>query len=165
MIPPRVRLVIFDADNTLRRTIVPGKPCPHAPGEWEPLPGIREALGTLRWGPGGLLMAMASNQDHVAYGHLTAAMALRLLQDAAEAATGHRPEPGAVRFCAHPMDAGCRCRKPEPGLLLDAMAHHGASPRETLFVGDHEVDREAARRARVTFLDVADLLGARTVRP
>ena len=158
MIPPHVRLVIFDADNTLRRTTAPGQPCPHAPNEWEPLPGIREALAELRWGPGGLLMAIASNQDHVAYGHLSAAMALRLLQDAAEAATGHRPEPGAVRFCAHAIDAGCVCRKPEPGLLLDAMAHHGARPAETLFVGDHAVDREAAARAGVAFLDVADLL-------
>lgn len=156
--PARIRLVIFDADDTLRRTTVPGQPCPHRPDEWEPLPGIRDALAGISWGQGGLLMAMASNQDHVAYGHLSAAMARRLLQDAAEAATGHRPEDGAVRFCAHPMDAGCACRKPEPGLLLDAMAHHAVPPGETLFVGDSVGDREAARRAGVAFLHVSVLL-------
>lgn len=163
--PAHVRLVVFDADNTLRRVTVPGKPCPHGPGEWELLPGIREALAGLRWGEGGLLLGMASNQDHVFYGHLSAAMARRLLMDAAEAATGHRPPPGAVRFCAHAMDAGCGCRKPAPGLLLEAMAFYGLGPGETLFVGDAEVDREAARRAGVAFLDVRDLLAQRGLAP
>jgi D-glycero-D-manno-heptose 1,7-bisphosphate phosphatase len=108
---------------------------------------------------------MASNQDHVFYGHLTAEMARRLLMDAAEAATGHRPPEGAVRFCTHAMDAGCGCRKPEPGLLHEAMAHYGVPPGATLFVGDAEVDREAARRAGVAFLDVRDLLAQRGLAP
>lgn len=158
ILPPTVRLVIFDADGTLRRTTVPNQPCPHRPSEWEPLPGIRAALAGWPWGSAGLRMAIASNQDHVAYGHLTAAMARRLLQDAAEAATGHRPDDAATLFCAHPMDAGCRCRKPAPGLLLDAMAHYGLPREATVFVGDAAVDRDAARAAGVAFLDVADLL-------
>lgn len=156
--PADVRLVIFDADGTLRRTTLPGRVCPYGPDEWELLPGIREALRGVRWGPTGLRMGMASNQDHVAYGHLSAAMALRLLQDAAEAATGFRPEAGAVRFCAHRMDAGCTCRKPEPDLLHQVLAHHGVSPADAVFVGDAEVDREAARRARVRFIDVSELV-------
>lgn len=158
--PPHIRLVIFDADNTLRRVTVPGRVCPYGPDEWEPLPGIVEALAGLRWGEGGLLLGVASNQDHVFYGHLSAGMAQTLLRDAAEAATGHRPEAGAVRFCAHAMEGGCGCRKPEPGLLLEAMAHHGVRPEETLFVGDAEGDREAATRAGVAFLHVEELLRA-----
>ena len=122
------------------------------------MPGLREALASATWGEGGLRLAVASNQDQVFYGHLSAAMAQRLLMDAAEAATGLRPEAGAVRFCAHAMDAGCACRKPAPGLLFEAMAHHGIGPEETLFVGDAEVDREAATRAGVAFLHVEDLL-------
>jgi D-glycero-D-manno-heptose 1,7-bisphosphate phosphatase len=150
--------VVFDADNTLRRVTVPGRVCPWGPDEWEPMPGLREALSGVRWGEGGLRLAVASNQDQVFYGHLSAGMAQRLLMDAAEAVTGHRPEAGAVRFCAHAMDAGCGCRKPAPGLLFEAMAHHGVGPGETLFVGDAEVDREAAARAGVAFLHVDDLL-------
>ena len=155
------RLVIFDADNTLRRVTVPGRVCPWGPGEWEPLPGICEALSGLRWGEGGLHLGMASNQDQIFYGHLTAGMARRLLMDAAAAATGSRPPPGAVRFCAHAMDAGCGCRKPEPGLLHEAMAFYRVPPGATLFVGDAELDREAARRAGVAFLHVDELLAQR----
>ena len=32
------RLVVFDADGTLRRTTVPGQPCPRASDQWELLP-------------------------------------------------------------------------------------------------------------------------------
>lgn len=156
--PPHIRLVVFDADDTLRRVTVPGRVCPWGPEEWEPLPGIREALAGLRWAEGGLLLALASNQDQVFYGHLSAAMARRLLLDAAEAATGHRPPEGAARFCPHAMDAGCGCRKPAPGLLREAMAFWGVGPGATLFVGDAAGDREAARRAGVAFLHVRDLL-------
>ena len=165
ILPASVRLVIFDADDTLRRVTVPGKPCPHAPGEWEPMPGVREALAGLCWGEGGLRLGIASNQDQVFYGHLSAEMARRLLMDAAEAATGHRPPPGAVRFCAHAMDAGCGCRKPAPGLLHEAMAFYGRGARETLFVGNAESDREAARRAGVAYLDVSDLLAQSGLAP
>lgn len=154
--PPDVRLVIFDADDTLRRTLVPGQPCPHRDGEWEPIGGLREALEGLPWGRG-LRMALASNQDHVFYGHLSAATARRLLLDAAEAATGHRPPPWAALFCPHRMEGGCGCRKPEPGLLLRAMRLWGAGPAETLFVGDAPSDREAAARAGVRFLHVGAL--------
>lgn len=156
MIPPGTRLVIFDADGTLRRCTVPGQPCPHSPSEWEPMPGVARALAGLDWGR--TAVAVASTQDHVSYGHLTADMARRLLGDAAEAATGRRPPDAALLFCPHAMDAGCACRKPAPGLLLAAMALFGAAPDEALFVGDHAVDREAAARAGVRFLDVADLL-------
>src|SRR5205085_2553999 len=60
------RLVIFDADDTLRRTIVPGQPCPHAEGEWELLPGVRARLHRI---PPDVYIGVASNQDHVGYGH------------------------------------------------------------------------------------------------
>ena len=45
------------------------------------------------------------------------------------------------------------------------MAHHGVGPDDTLFVGDAEVDREAARRAGVAFLDVRDLLAQSGLAP
>src|SRR5689334_11626787 len=36
------RLFIFDADDTLRHTLVPGQPSPRAADEWELLPGVAE---------------------------------------------------------------------------------------------------------------------------
>jgi phosphoglycolate phosphatase-like HAD superfamily hydrolase len=36
-------------------------------------------------------------------------------------------------------------------MLLAIMSFYGVRPIETLFVGNHEVDREAAARARTSF--------------
>src|SRR4051794_40670065 len=76
----RYRLFIFDADDTLRRTTVPGRPCPWGPEDWELLPGVQEVLSAARWNhPGGPTMGIASNQDHVGYGHLSLETARDLL--------------------------------------------------------------------------------------
>jgi D-glycero-D-manno-heptose 1,7-bisphosphate phosphatase len=146
-----VRLYVFDADGTLRRTRVPGQPSPRAAGEWELLPDVVPRLRAIRWGDEGARLGIASNQDQIAYGHLTAVMAHTLLMEMAVAATGHAPPPEAVAFCPHALEEPCDCRKPAPGLLLRIMSRYGARAAETLFVGDSPVDAEAARRAGVPF--------------
>lgn len=158
----RYHLMIFDADDTLRRTITPGKPCPHAPGEWELMPGVREVLGRQAWNQAhGPFLGIASNQDQVAYGHLSFAMAQDLLRDLARAATGHVPADYALQLCPHALDSSCPCRKPEPGMLLTIMQHYGVSPAETLYVGNDAVDQEAAARAGTAFTWSQDLFGYR----
>lgn len=47
-------------------------------------------------------------------------------------------------------------RKPNPGMLLQAMADHGVTPAETLMVGDSEDDRLAAEKAGVEFVSAED---------
>lgn len=152
LIATPVRLFIFDADDTLRRTTVPGQPCPHRPGEWELRPGVRERLRRYDWGPHGLRLGIASNQDRVGYGLLTHAMAARLLAEMVVAAVGPLGPWARIALCPHRPEAGCGCRKPRPGLLLDLMGHFHLGPQATLFVGNHPDDREAAARARVRFM-------------
>lgn len=43
-------------------------------------------------------------------------------------------------------------RKPEPGMLLDAMEHYGVAPQETLMVGDMDEDLHAANRAACHYM-------------
>jgi D-glycero-D-manno-heptose 1,7-bisphosphate phosphatase len=154
------RLVVFDADDTLRKTVVPGKPCPHGPGEWVLRPRVREVLQEVSWGERmAPHLGLASNQDHVAYGYLSLDMARRLLRDLAAAATGSVPADPALQLCPHPLDGACQCRKPEPGMLLSIMDYYGVDPADTLFVGDADVDREAAVRAGTSFMWASDLFG------
>jgi D-glycero-D-manno-heptose 1,7-bisphosphate phosphatase len=146
------QLLIFDADDTLRRTTASGKPCPHRPGEWELMPGVREMLSQLPWNnPSGPRLGLASNQDQVAYGFLTSEMARRLLRDLALAATGVAPADPALQLCPHALDIQCDCRKPNPGMLLRIMEHYGVGPADTAFVGNDPSDCEAAQRAGVSF--------------
>ena len=72
-----VRLYIFDADGTLRRTTVEGLPCPNRPGEWELIPGVRGRLAEIDWGRA--RFGVASNQGGVGLGYLSLAAARGLL--------------------------------------------------------------------------------------
>lgn len=156
----RYRLFIFDADDTLRRTIPPGKPCPHRSDEWVLMPGVTEVLRRVHWNAaGGPRLGIASNQDQVAYGHLSFATARDLLRDLAHSATGGVPDDAALQLCPHPLESDCACRKPNPGMLLAIMDHYGIGPTDTLFVGNHEIDREAATRAGTAFAWSQDFFG------
>jgi D-glycero-D-manno-heptose 1,7-bisphosphate phosphatase len=156
----RYRLFIFDADDTLRRTTAPGKPCPHGPGEWELMPGVRETLARVPWeSKSGPHLGLASNQDHVAYGHLSFEMARSLLRDLALAATGVAPSEAALQICPHALDADCDCRKPKPGMLLRIMKHYELPASAAIFVGNDDVDREAAARAGIAYIPRDRLFG------
>lgn len=154
-----VRLVIFDADGTLRRTTVPGQPCPHGSDEWELLPGVRECLTSMDWHHGALALGVASNQDHVGYGLLERNLAHTLLRDMIVAATNGAVRDPEIRFCPHRLDVSCDCRKPAPGMLLDIMRARHVAPAETLFVGDAHVDEQAARAAGVQFAWAGEFFG------
>ena len=144
----RYRLIVFDADGTLRRTTVEGQPCPLAPDQWEYLPGRRERMRALL--AGGIVVAIASNQDRVGFGQLSEADARAMLFDLL-GGEGGPATIGAIELCPHRPDEGCGCRKPEPAMLRRLMYRFGASPGVTLFVGDADTDAEAARRAGVDF--------------
>lgn len=151
-------LYIFDADGTLRATTVPGQPCPHAAGQWRLLPDVRARLAGL---PPDALLAVASNQDHVGYGHLDEATARELLRAMMLAASGRRLPDGALALCPHRLDEPCRCRKPGPALLERLLAFYAVPPAAALFVGDAACDRDAAAAAGVPFAWARDFFHRR----
>ncbi len=153
------RLLVFDADRTLRWTVKQGQPCPNAPGEWRLLPGVAERLRSLDWGAGGHKLGVASNQNGVALGYLSAAMARRLLRDTVREALGFLPEDAAIEMCTCAPDRRCPRRKPEPGMLQAILDRFRLSAGQALFVGDLEIDREAARRAGVAFAWAHEFFG------
>lgn len=54
-----------------------------------------------------------------------------------------------VFACIHDRGDGCPCRKPAPGLLLDAIAASGIGPAMSALVGDDTCDLFAAEAAGV----------------
>lgn len=155
------RVLVFDADGTLRWTTVAGQPCPNRAGEWRLMPNVRETLRAIDWGERGHRLGIASNQNGVALGHLSEPMARRLLRDTVEAALGFVPATAAIEMCTCAPTADCSCRKPRPGLLLRVLERFSAAPREALYVGDLDIDREAARAAGVPFEWAGEFFAAR----
>lgn len=146
------RLYIFDADGTLRRTTVPGLPCPNQGGDWELIPGVRERLAQIDWGPRGARFAIASNQGGVGLGYLSFATARQLIVDMVVAAFGIEPPPGSIEICPHAPYLNCPCRKPRPEMLLRLVRRFRVAKAQALFVGDMPTDEEAARHAEIPFM-------------
>lgn len=65
--------------------------------------------------------------------------------------------------CMHAPDAGCACRKPLPGLLLQARDHARVRLDDALFIGDRMSDAAAAWAVGARFMLV--LSGHETAAP
>lgn len=52
-----------------------------------------------------------------------------------------------VVVCPHAQSAGCDCRKPKPGMLLDAAGRHGINLAASFMVGDRAGDIGAGHAA------------------
>jgi HAD superfamily hydrolase (TIGR01662 family) len=106
-----------------------------------PRPGVRDGLERLRGH--GVRLGIVSNQSGIARGRVSVADA-----EAVMARTVERLGPfDDVRWCPHAPDEGCPCRKPAPGMLLDAARALDVDPVRCAMVGDIGADVEAARAA------------------
>jgi D-glycero-D-manno-heptose 1,7-bisphosphate phosphatase len=113
--PLRRRAVFLDRDGVLNRALVRNAKLvpPASVDELELLPGSVEARETLR--AAGFLLIVVTNQPDVARG----------TQDRQTVETMHAAMRGnlpldEIRVCYHDDIDRCECRKPKPGLLLQA---------------------------------------------
>ena len=170
LLPPIVHplpyaVFLFDADGTLRETVVDGRRQarpPNAPGEWQLLPKVQETLAQYDWTQRGC--AIVSNQGGVGLSYMTEHTARFLLQETLSEATGSVVGPQQVWMCPHKPDAGCPCRKPKALLLEQAQMpwHRHAilhGPDGVLYVGDQDSDWQAATTAGIDFCWATDFFG------
>ncbi len=144
-----IAAVLLDRDGT----IVRDEPYNGDPALVEPLPGAKAALDELRGL--GLGIAIVSNQSGVARGLIS-----RAAVEAVNVRVVELLGPfDVVLFCAHGPEDGCACRKPQPGMLLEAMRVMGVDAHECVMVGDKNDDMEAARAAGVRSLKVDAKVG------
>jgi histidinol-phosphate phosphatase family protein len=130
-------LVLFDRDGTLVHDV----PYNGDPALVRPVPGAVRAVQRLR--DAGLRIALVTNQSGIARGLLTAA-AVGAVNDELQRQVGRFD---SVAVCPHAPEEGCGCRKPAPGLVLQAAAALGVRPDETVVIGDIGADVGAAAAA------------------
>jgi histidinol-phosphate phosphatase family protein len=129
--------VLLDRDGTL----IVDVPYNGDPERVRAMPGAREALERVR--RAGVPLAMVSNQSGVGRG---------LIEEADVAAVNRRVEEllgplGPWLICPHTPDDGCECRKPGPGLVLQAAERLGVPAERCVLIGDIGADVDAARAA------------------
>ena len=52
-----------------------------------------------------------------------------------------------IKVCYHSAEDGCDCRKPKPGMLIEAASTWQIDPRRSFMVGDRWRDVEAGKAA------------------
>jgi D-glycero-D-manno-heptose 1,7-bisphosphate phosphatase len=132
-----VAAVLFDRDGTLIEDV----PYNGNPDLVRLMPGAREAVALLR--TKGIAAGVVSNQSGIGRGLLTEEE-VRRVNKQVDILLGPL---GTWVFCPHSPDAGCRCRKPAPGLLIEAARRLGVPPEDCAVVGDIGADMRAARAA------------------
>lgn len=138
LVPDRtVRGVLFDRDDTL----VVDVPYNADPRRVVPVPGAHRAVERVR--AAGLRVGVVTNQSVIAKG-----MATREQVDATNARVDRLVGPFDVWcVCPHDAEDACDCRKPRPGMVLDAAERLGLAPEDLVVIGDIGADVGAALAA------------------
>jgi histidinol-phosphate phosphatase family protein len=133
----RPQAVLLDRDGTL----IDDVPYNGNPAGVRLRPGAREALDRLR--AHGVRIAMVTNQSGVGRGLISIDQVGAVNRRVEELAG---PLDGWF-VCVHAPDEQCACRKPQPGLILEAARVLDVDVRRCAVIGDIEADMVAARRA------------------
>jgi len=136
------KAVFLDRDGVLNKSIViDGMPTsPFAVEQTELYDDVADACRRLR--DAGYMLICVTNQPDIARGKQTAAN-VDAINDHIRSALGLDD----VRVCPHDDDDGCHCRKPKPGLILDAARDYGIDCVRSAMVGDRWRDVDAGRAA------------------
>jgi D-glycero-D-manno-heptose 1,7-bisphosphate phosphatase len=134
-----MRAVFFDRDGTLMEE---AEYCAD-PARVRVFPGVPDALRRLK--DAGFGIFVVTNQSGIGRGYFTeeqyTAVQREFLRQAGESAID------GTYYCPDAPGVESRCRKPEPGMLLQAAAEHGIDLAASYMVGDKAADIECGRRA------------------
>jgi D-glycero-D-manno-heptose 1,7-bisphosphate phosphatase len=117
--------------------------------DFDYVPGIIEFI--LEGQNRGFLPFVITNQSGIARGYYSLEDFMRLSRWMVEdmRSRGVDIDMDRIFFCPHHPHEACSCRKPEPGMLLEARKKFSIDMSESLMVGDKESDMEAAESAGV----------------
>lgn len=132
--------IFLDRDGTLN----PDPGYIKSPDQFELFPGVSEALARLK--RAGARLIVVTNQSGIARGLLSRKdldavhMKLKRLLDGAGVTLD------AIYFCPHHPDDGCECRKPNRGMIDQAVRECGVTLDHSYLIGDHSRDIKLAKR-------------------
>jgi histidinol-phosphate phosphatase family protein len=145
------RAVFLDRDGVINQKPAEGEYVTR----WEDfhiLPGVVEGIARLK--QAGFCVIVVTNQRCIAKGLMSVAELQKMHERMSDLLTRGGAAIDGIYYCPHEMEPPCNCRKPAPGMLLDAAREHGIELPASWMIGDSNIDIEAGRNAgcRTAFL-------------
>lgn len=136
------KAVFLDRDGVLNQTIMRfGKPrAPYTLEEFSLLPGVKEGAQLLS--EMGYLLIVVTNQPDVARGWVS-----REAVDMVNSRLRELLPVDDLKACFHTENDQCNCRKPNPGMLVEAAHEWGINTSFSFMIGDRSTDIEAGKSA------------------
>lgn len=97
----------------------------------------------------GYTIVLVTNQSVVGRGIISMADAIAIHERVLEQIAAHGIQVAATYICPHRPDEGCMCRKPAPGMLLQAAIDLNLDLARSYLIGDAVSDVQAGLAARV----------------
>ncbi|MCA9932309.1 MAG: HAD family hydrolase [Ardenticatenaceae bacterium] len=110
-------------------------------------PQAVQALARIRHTP--FKIILVTNQSAVGRGIITLEMAQAINKQLLAVMAKENCRIDDVFLCPHAPQDGCDCRKPQPGLLLQAAQKHGIDLSRSMMIGDALTDMQAGLAAGV----------------
>lgn len=124
------------------------------PNQIEFVPGIFEFCEKFQAAK--YLLIVVTNQSGIGRGYYTESQFLHLSKWMADQFEQHNVFLKRTYYCPHhPVHAKgkylqkCGCRKPAPGLIIEAINDYNIDPNTSIFIGDKESDMQAANSAGI----------------
>jgi D-glycero-D-manno-heptose 1,7-bisphosphate phosphatase len=137
-----MKLVILDRDGTINYD---SDKYVKSPAEWRAIPGSLEAIARLTQAD--YRIVVATNQSGLARGLFDTRTLFAIHETLLQALSQLGGRIDAFFFCPHAAEAGCPCRKPQPGMLLEVARRFNVALDDVYMVGDAQRDLEAAAAA------------------
>lgn len=154
------KAVFLDRDGVINKTIFKmGKPrAPYTMEEFAFVEGVEEAVAALKGN--GFLTIVVTNQPDVARGWVAMEQV-----ELVNIFVFNTLQVDEVMSCFHTDKDNCECRKPRPGMLLEAAKKWNIDLRQSFMVGDRLSDVDAGKRAGCLSILVGEGDGATGVTP
>jgi len=133
--------LFLDRDGTIIKHV----DYPRDPELVELMPGAGLVLSELR--SLGYLLVLVSNQSGIGRGLITREEAKMVHEEVVRQLAVHNVQLHAALYCPHAPADGCSCRKPSPGLLLQAAREAHVDLSRSIMIGDKLIDVAAGRLA------------------
>ena len=144
------KAVFIDRDGTMAKDV----PYCSRPEDFELLPESAEGIRLLN--EQGFKVVVVTNQSGIARGYFTEETLATIHNEMRHKLARYGANVDAIYYCPHHPDDNCECRKPKPGMLLQAAADLNIDLGLSYVIGDNDMDMEVGRNVGCKAILIAE---------